>query len=120
MNELALLVHLVVVLAHPVLLVDSVDKRGITRRLMIASPRVVQGQQREFRHFDPVMTRVIQQTVSVCHCMDLRSLHFQVLQPFVQINIALDTPDVCWLTCVGGRVLHHHGLVESRVFRWLL
>jgi hypothetical protein len=78
-NELALLVHLVVVLAHAVLLVDRVDEGGVPWRLVVAPPGVVQGQKGELRYLYPVVCRVGEQTVFICHRMDLCTLDFQVL-----------------------------------------
>jgi hypothetical protein len=75
-NELPLLVHLVVVLAHPVLLVDRVDEGGVARGLVVAPTRVVEGQEGEFGDFNAVVLGVGEQTVTVGHCMDLCPLDF--------------------------------------------
>jgi hypothetical protein len=49
---------------------------------------------------------VREQTVTVCHRMDLRALDFQIFQSIVEVDIAFDTADVGWFTCKWLVMLH--------------
>ena len=106
MYQFAFLVHLVVILTHSVLRVDGVDEGGVTRRLVVRAARVVERQESEFGDFDAVVSGVREQTVTVCHRMDLRALDFEILQSVVEIDVAFDTPDVGGFTCKLKLVLH--------------
>ena len=106
MYEFAFLVHLVVILTHSVLRVDGVDEGGVARRLVVRAARMVERQESEFGDFDAVVCGVREQTVTVCHRMDLGALDFEVLQSVVQIDVAFDTPDVSGFTCKLKLVLH--------------